>query len=512
MLRLISVVIAGGCALQPAAAFACGCFTPPDPTVPVVQAGEKILFAVKEGQVTAHVQVQYSGNAAEFGWLLPLPAVPTLELGVDELFTQLTVATQPKYRMQTTFENDCYVGYGGTGGGSSGTGGGTETGVNGDAGTGPVVVVQDSIGPYDYAVLKADSKDEMLSWLAANHYFVPAGTDDSVAPYIHSGAFFLALKLKSGRSAGDLQPVVLHYASDVGMIPITLTSTGAKDNMGVQVWMLGEGRAIPRNYHHTVLNDAAIDWPSAGSNYQQVIIRAAGEAPGKHTFVTEYAGSSTVMRDQLAPQSRFGAQEELAAQPTLTAFQQYLFTHGFTLTSTLQAILTRDPTYQPAAMAQEIWDRIVKPTRAAQALLDSAPTLTRLYTTISPADMNKDPAFSFNPSLPDVSNVHEGEMHVFCNTDTRSESFAVLRTEQGWSIGYPNGRFGAPAVDLNSLYASLRIEILSEEGPAQVVVDHSAVAVPETPRSCSATGGAAMVLIGAMVVIRRMNRRPSPQR
>ena len=55
---------------------ACGCFAPPNPTVPVVQAGERILFAVKNGEVTAHVQVQYSGaSGADFGWLLPLPGV-----------------------------------------------------------------------------------------------------------------------------------------------------------------------------------------------------------------------------------------------------------------------------------------------------------------------------------------------------------------------------------------------------------------------------------------------------
>src|SRR5207248_3730207 len=125
------------------------CFTPPDPTVPVVQAGEKILFAVKDGQVTAHVQVQYSGTAAEFGWLLPLPSVPTLELEVDEVFTQLTLATQPKYRMGTSFESNCAPvgGFGGAGG--SGTGGGSagfgDAGSAADAGTGGPLVVQDSI-------------------------------------------------------------------------------------------------------------------------------------------------------------------------------------------------------------------------------------------------------------------------------------------------------------------------------------------------------------------------------
>src|SRR5256885_1847924 len=39
-------------------AAACGCFTPPDPSVPIVQAGERILFAMQDGVVTAHIQIQ----------------------------------------------------------------------------------------------------------------------------------------------------------------------------------------------------------------------------------------------------------------------------------------------------------------------------------------------------------------------------------------------------------------------------------------------------------------------
>jgi hypothetical protein len=296
---------------------ACGCFTPPDPTVPIVQAGERILFAVQNGEVTAHIQVQYSGaSGAEFGWLLPLPSVPTLELGTDELFAQLTFTTQPRYQMNTVLGPDCRPVFATGGAAGGGTGGfadaGTSVGADGGAVINPLVV-QDSVGPYDYAVLRADSKTAMLEWLTQNRYFVPVGTDDSVAPYIRPGAFFLALKLRAGNTTGDLLPVVLRYSSDLGVIPITLTSTGATENMGVQVWMLGTGRAIPRNYNHTVINDAVIDWPSSGANYNDVIIRAVGEAPGKHTFVTEYAGPSSVMSNVLTSAGRFGTRAELAA-------------------------------------------------------------------------------------------------------------------------------------------------------------------------------------------------------
>ena len=63
-------------------------------------------------------------------------------------------------------------------------------------------------------MLRADSKTEMFNWLTANHYFIPVGTDETVGPYIHEGGYFLALKLKSGEAAGEIDVVV---GSSVGM-------------------------------------------------------------------------------------------------------------------------------------------------------------------------------------------------------------------------------------------------------------------------------------------------------
>jgi len=77
-----------------ARAQACGCFTQPNVQTPVVQAGERILFAHEGGNVVAYIQIQYQGSADHFGWLVPLPSIPTLELGTDELFTQLIRTTQ----------------------------------------------------------------------------------------------------------------------------------------------------------------------------------------------------------------------------------------------------------------------------------------------------------------------------------------------------------------------------------------------------------------------------------
>src|SRR5439155_6153084 len=153
---------------------------------------------------------------------------------------------------------------------SSGGGGVSDLGFSAaaDMGHAGIVVVQASIGPYDYAVLKADDQAELTKWLDDNHYFVPSTAGDALKPYTHPGAFFLALKLRGGAATGDIAPVVLRYQSDLPMIPITLTSIGAVPNMGILVWVLGEARAIPRNYYNVVLDDLPV-WFSNFSTYNQ---------------------------------------------------------------------------------------------------------------------------------------------------------------------------------------------------------------------------------------------------
>jgi hypothetical protein len=490
-----------------------------------VQAGERILFAMKDGVVTAHIQIQYEGDAEEFAWLVPMPAVPTLKLGTDELFTQVVRSTQPRYRLQTE-SPDCSPDELAGGGRFADAGAGAP-----DAGDdAPVAVTVDSIGPYDYAVLAADDKQPMLDWLADNRYFVPAGTDDAIDPYIRAGGYFLALKLQKGQSVGDLQPIVVEYESQLPQIPIVLTSVAADPDMPVLVWVLGEHRAIPRNFFHTHINDARIDWFSNGANYIEVVTEAVDEANGHHSFITEYAGTSNIMVDVLDPISRFGDLNVLRTITEPADYLEYLWNNGFgqsagfpfgglQISSQILTILDRElpmpealvdrvreeqfgyeltqadfyfsfryylnqypdilseayPELDPVALTDELEERIVVPTRAAGQLFRDHPYLTRLFTTLSPDEMTKDPTFSFNPDLPEVSNEHWGQLtYLECSSFGGADFSgpAILVTEQGWRLYLPDGPAnsdwaGAP------LPASYRIEMLREEGAAQVVTDNA---------------------------------------
>jgi uncharacterized protein (TIGR03382 family) len=405
-------------------------------------------------------------------------------------------------------------------------------------------------------VLHADSKTEMFDWLTNNHYFIPAGTDETVGNYIHAGGYFLALKLRSGQSTGDIQPVVLTYPSDLPMIPIILTSVAAQPNMGIQVWMLGQSRAIPRNYNHVVINDAQLDWLNQVKNYNDVVLKAISETPEKHAFITEYAGTSDVMVDVLDPAGRFGTSAELSALTDPIAFVEYLFAHGFAPTAAasrfggftapvfppltrslvlaavplptpmqgrvsedtwlqeLRYFLTtyRDqnpsdfvgyaPVFDGPALAAQLDEKVVKPALAAGKLFRAFPKLSRLYTALSPQDMTRDPVFSFNADLPDVSRDHTATLTVECNAFTDfAHASRSLVTEQGWQV--PSS--GA-APDLSKGPGALRIETLPEEGKAQVLTDNSAL-ISSLTRGCGCTTVEPSSVVGLLALLAVLRRR-----
>jgi MYXO-CTERM domain-containing protein len=340
------------------------------------------------------------------------------------------------------------------------------------------------------------------------------------------------------------------------MIPITLTSVSSVENLGVQVWLLGEARAIPRNYYHVVLDEMPI-WLNA--NYNLQLIDAVHEAPGKHGFITEYAGQSSVVAGVLDYTGRFGNLDVLRQKSTPSEYLAFLRNNGYSFDGTLLSILARaipEPPslvaqrvgladfYQrydywiaqvasgdvdggvgtseldPAALTDEIAQRVVQPARDANALILRHPYLTRMYTALSPVDMTIDPVFSFNPDLPPVSNQLAATRFNPCR------GAPWLATDSGFEVQLLSGL--PPSLNLP---AALRVELLRESGPPAIVQDnHDAIvkalgkvehnsltSTTADDRGCgcaigktaSARGNAALLLVlaGVALGVRRLRRR-----
>lgn len=292
----------------PAPAEACGgTFCDAGPAVmPVDQTGENVMFVVADGQVEAHIQIQYTGDPERFAWIVPVMAEPTVEVGSDLLFTELLDSTVPTFTVATVLEDcDGATPGGGVGGGCGSSRASFVNFEDDDPPIGegdPTVRDRNLAGSYEYVVLEGGSVAGIVNWLDENGF----AQDDDAPPilqeYLDDGFMFVAFKLRSGVGVDQIHPIVLRYEGDEPCVPLRLTRIAARDDMGVRTFFLGRDRVVPTNFRHVQLNPLKLDWVNSGANYDEAVTLAVDvDGADGHAFVTEYAGSS----DVLSPEALF---------------------------------------------------------------------------------------------------------------------------------------------------------------------------------------------------------------
>jgi MYXO-CTERM domain-containing protein len=468
--------------------------------VPVDQTGEQIIFSVAPNHVTAHIQINYSGSASDFAWVVPVLAKPEISLGSRAVFQSVGSLTQPQFSVDWAGSGASCVAL---------------QPPRATAGGGPVaehgvtVIDASEVGPYQTVTLESHSSQELLAWLDDNGFSQPPEALPLIAHYVQLNMLFVALRLKQNATVGEIQPVVLDMATQDPCVPLILTRIAAQPDMPVQVFVLGAARAVPDNWFQVWPDLARINWLQFGSNYRQVVTDAIDQAAG-HGFVTEFAGSSILMKETIWKPGRY----DTAPLRTITdpaALLQALLTAGFPRDATMQALLRkwipmpaavsdRGVTEQQfynnlgayrtdldavgfvldaAGFAAELEERVVVPLRQAQAMFDAQPYLTRMLSTVSPAEMTRDPVFVLNPELPDVSNVHRAKAYGMCQSDGTIANL-LLQLEDGRVMGIDgNTRFygGNTPWPYSAGPAALRVELVGSTGQPVAVQPADVVAI-----------------------------------
>ena len=498
--------------IAPVDAAACGGFF--CSSVPIDQSKERIVFAVDEdeGKVETHVQIFYAGAAEEFAWILPVPGtaddLPQVGISSDELFTQLEWRTAPTFNLEWREEGDCEYGGGYYPGlydyavaesadDSDGAGGGVE------------VLEKTQVGPYDQVTLAADSASELITWLQANDYDLPDDMTGPLEPYVHGGMFFVALKLSNDQDAGDIAPVKINYSATSAMIPLVLTAVAATDDMRLQPYVLSNRRAVPDNYLHVQINEAAVNWLGWGVNYDDVVTQAANEAGGQ-AFATDFAGSTDafanmlwkIEADQLA---------SLATQTNPAQFVDAMLGYGFPRTQAVQNLIRQfipmpaaaaaagieessfyncldcypeyvsQVDFDPAAFVAVLDEAIVTPMVEAQEMVDAHSYLTRMTSSMSPDEMTSDPFFVLNGDMDDVDNQHWATLVIDCGDGGNvSESPRYIELQDGRQILVPPEQwFWETETSYDDFFddlggdAAIVIETTSASGAAAVLTDNT---------------------------------------
>jgi len=453
--RLTGAVVAA-IAFLPASAFACGgffCFTQP-----IDQSAERVLYVQDGTKIEVHIQISYTGEDDKFSWILPLQSAPELGIGSDSIFQILEQETSPRFQLQWNNTKDCQ-GYppcrmfdaaaGGGSSGGSGNGGGVQ------------VLDQGNVGPYDYVVLKSGNADELINWLNKNKYVQPKESKPLIESYVKKQHVFLALKLSKDSNSGDIAPIVVKLDESSPCLPIRLTQIAAQPDMPIVTWTLGPARAIPKNFLHVILNDAVFDWLRPGANYKTVVSKAVDQASG-HAFTTEYAKQTDKWKRKFANKSWDPSKLESITDPS--TFLMKLLEYGYPRTTQMQNLIrkhlpkpakykdvkdnayynclgqqwnTKPPCsdYKAAAKAQgfdakkfvvDLVKYVIEPLQKMDSDIAGHAWMTRLYTTLDPQEMDKDPIFAFNKTLPAVDNTRTATAHPICDKGKKVATKAKL--------------------------------------------------------------------------------------
>lgn len=426
--------------LGPARAHACGGFF--CQSVPVVQAGEQIVYAVGEdATLTMSVRIYYEGAAPEFAWILPVPEVPRIELGTTSLFDGLDASTQPAFYVgRSTVEGtcrrepDCEVPI--TLSDASVGWFSDALSPRSDAGPGPTIYTQGTLGPYETVVIGGASATEIHEWLTANGYDLPASSIPLLDAYVTTDHRFVALRLRNDATVAEIQPITLRFGNLPPCLPIRLTAVATAPDLPITAFFLARTRATPRNY--SLIEE---DYPAGlflGSIAYTTWVSNTADDMGGQAFIADYAGATPALFLELPSVA------DLATSTSPEELVRELQSRGYMGDPQLLALLTRfieppadweprdyinclagsfggecgAPTsFDPAGLVAAIDEAITTPRARAQVLVTRHPYTTRLFTTMSAEEMTVDPEFVLDDGLGDVSNVHEATRVTECDAD-----------------------------------------------------------------------------------------------
>ena len=198
---------------------------------------QKAIIVYDAGREDLILQVKYEGPVDEFGWLIPVPNLPTVQEGSMKCFYELSQYTQRHFEW----------GYG-----PSKTRSGAMTLSAGDADKSepPVKVIETkTVGVYKIAVLSTKDAGALESWLATNHFYFPTNKTDVLDAYVKQHWYFIAVKVNLGQgllgtisdklklASGELHPLQISFASDHCVYPLKISSVNGTPSE-IQVYVL----------------------------------------------------------------------------------------------------------------------------------------------------------------------------------------------------------------------------------------------------------------------------------
>lgn len=173
------------------------------------------------------LEPSFTGNAKQFGLVMPTPSRPELNEAPEKNFQELEDLTNPIVQRGFGIESAP-----------------APQSVSG----GVTVIEQKDVGDYSATVLTADSATALIDWLNANGYKYNPNDEQNFSYYVQKGGFyFVALKVNmekakvdaNGFLGGRLRPIEFAFAISKPMLPLR-SMAGDMEFMNFTLYVLAD--------------------------------------------------------------------------------------------------------------------------------------------------------------------------------------------------------------------------------------------------------------------------------
>ena len=199
---------------------------------------QKAIMVYDNGREDLILQVKYEGPVDEFGWLIPVPNLPTVQKGSMKCFYELSQYTQRHFEwghQRSRTKSDAM------------TLGMDSAGAKPEP---PVKVIETkTVGAYETAVLSTKDSGALEKWLETNHFYFPTNRTGVLDAYVKEHWYFIAVKVKLSQgllgtissklklASGELHPLQISFASDRCVYPLKISSANDTPSE-IQVYVL----------------------------------------------------------------------------------------------------------------------------------------------------------------------------------------------------------------------------------------------------------------------------------
>jgi hypothetical protein len=261
-----------------------GCFV--QPTERSVVTDHRMALSISTTQTVLWDQIRYSGDPAEFAWVLPVRAGAKVEVANDAFFTALDASTQPVVYGPQTFGGNYGCGLTGCGNSES-----SAASSDGAPGAGQVQILsEDVVGPYETVTLRATDPSALRNWLKSHAFAIPEALGPTIDAYVAESFDFIALRLRPDCGERSMQPVRIVTEGADPTLPLRMVAAGIGAKVGLTLYVISEGRWQPQNFPHAVVDETELRWDRVQnkSNYEP-LTQALMAQKGGRTWVAEYA-------------------------------------------------------------------------------------------------------------------------------------------------------------------------------------------------------------------------------